>query len=583
MNLHKHWNIVRKRLRLIGLLMIVAAAISGVYTLQRPQVYRTATTLYLPPKAASALLPFDASPYARDGEGLTHIYAEYMSNRHFGEVLAHQMGDGTTASEALKAVSGQPVPDTPFFKITAVHTDPVQAQKLANTTARTLLDGVLARQQTVEERTAGADQLLALEQQRQRELQANLQDRLAYYDEQIASLNARIDDLLNGPRSEEQDQRTSALRRELVRYENLNADVLDSLTRLEVTMAGETDTSNATGASVVDEAPLPGSPLPRGIVSRLMLALAVSLGIGVGLAHLLEYVDYTVRTPEELDAVYGSGTLGVIGVLESQRRRNGGRGEIVVLTDPRSPTAEAFRQLRTNIQFVSPDEAVRSLVVTSAVPGEGKTLLAANLAVSLAQGDSRVILVDADLRRPRLHRVFGVPKEPGLTNLVIDSQADLKDYLRRTPVDNLWVLTGGTVPPDPAELLGSARVARLMTQLKEHADVVVYDTPPAMLTDALVLASRVDAVLHVVQAGVTRRELIVRCRTALERANARVLGPVLNCVRVSDLGYHRSYYDGSYGNGRDRDDETTVSSSRSVLRRLAAPFVRKGQSPSDVV
>src|SRR5207237_1213362 len=159
----------------------------------------------------------------------------------------------------------------------------------------------------------------------------------------------------------------------------------------------------------------------------------------------------------------------------------------------------------------------------SAGPSEGKSTTTANLAVSMAQAGSRVILVDTDLRRPRIHGIFGVAKEPGFTNLVIDSQVNLNDYLRPTSVANLKVLACGTIPPNPAELLGSPSAVRLMDELTRHADVLIYDSPPAAtLTDALVMAARVDAVLQVVRAGATRRDLVLRGKHVLEKAGARV-------------------------------------------------------------
>ena len=258
-------------------------------------------------------------------------------------------------------------------------------------------------------------------------------------------------------------------------------------------------------------------------------------------------------------------TLGVIGIIQGGDGAGARREQIVALTNPRSPIAEAFRSLRTNIQFANPGKLVRSLLITSAGPSEGKTLTAANLAVSLAGGGSRVILVDADLRKPRLHWLFEVPKEPGFTNLVIDQRDDLDGYLRPTGVENLRVLPSGTAPPNPAELLGSPRAAEVMEQLKEHADVVVYDSPPAgTVTDAVVMASRVDAVLQVVWAGGTRRDLLMQGKAVLDKVGARILGPVLNRVSLSDLGYYSYYY--YYGYYRDGDGREAEKPSG--LRRL---------------
>jgi succinoglycan biosynthesis transport protein ExoP len=186
------------------------------------------------------------------------------------------------------------------------------------------------------------------------------------------------------------DQRILTLRQELINNQSLRVEVLSSLAQTQASLSGG-EASNVDTAVVVDAAPLPTSPLPQQTLQHILLALVASLGLGVGLAFLLEYLDYTIKTPEELDAVYGMATLGVIGVIQGWNHGGVQREQIVALTQPRSPIAEALRSLRTNIQFASPDNPVRSLLITSAGPAEGKTLTAANLAVSLAGGGSRVI------------------------------------------------------------------------------------------------------------------------------------------------------------------------------------------------
>jgi non-specific protein-tyrosine kinase len=204
---------------------------------------------------------------------------------------------------------------------------------------------------------------------------------------------------------------------------------------------------------------------------------------------------------------------------------------LITRLDPRSPVAEAFRQLRTSIQFASPDRPIRSLLLTSTGPEEGKTTTLANLAVAFAQAGSRVIMVDADLRRPGLHKLFGLKNQVGLTTLVVgDPEQEVP--LFETGVENLWLLPSGPLPPNPAELLASRRMAEVMERLAKAADYVLYDSPPVLaVTDAAILASRVDGVLLVLQAGRTRREFARRAKAALEKVNARILGTVLTGVK----------------------------------------------------
>jgi len=202
---------------------------------------------------------------------------------------------------------------------------------------------------------------------------------------------------------------------------------------------------------------------------------------------------------------------------------------LITLTDPRSPVSEAYRSLRTNLEFFSLDEPIRTLVVTSPGAEEGKSTVLANLAVVLAQGGKRVILADCDLRRPTQHTLFGLDNTAGLTTMMVDETAQSEPPLRRTSVDGLRVLPAGPSPPNPAELLGSRRMKEAMAALIEQTDLLLFDAPPVLaVTDALVLAVQADGVLLVVKAGSTKREHVQQAKERLERVNARIVGSVLN-------------------------------------------------------
>jgi capsular exopolysaccharide synthesis family protein len=202
---------------------------------------------------------------------------------------------------------------------------------------------------------------------------------------------------------------------------------------------------------------------------------------------------------------------------------------LITLTDPRAPAAEAYRTLRTNLYFSSLDRALETLVVTSAAPGDGKSTTLANLAVIMSRGEKRTILVDADLRKPSLHKLFGVSNNQGLTTMAVEDSALAEPPLVETGLDNLWLLPSGPLPPNPAEILGSRRMEEIIAALKARADVVLFDAPPAIaVTDAAVLGTKVDGVLLVIRAGKTRREHAQRAKELLERVKVRVVGAVLN-------------------------------------------------------
>ncbi len=203
--------------------------------------------------------------------------------------------------------------------------------------------------------------------------------------------------------------------------------------------------------------------------------------------------------------------------------------DLITLTDPRNPAAEAYRTLRTNLTFTALDNPIETLLVTSSAPDEDKSTVLANLAVTMAQGERRTILVDADLRRPSLHEIFDVTNDQGLTSMIVEETTLDNPPLLKVGIKNLWLLPSGPLPPNPAGILGSRKMEQVIAALKEHADVVLFDAPPVVaVTDAAVLGTKVDGVLLVVRAGRTRREHAQRAKELLERVHVRIVGAVLN-------------------------------------------------------
>ncbi|MDE3091807.1 MAG: CpsD/CapB family tyrosine-protein kinase [Chloroflexota bacterium] len=214
---------------------------------------------------------------------------------------------------------------------------------------------------------------------------------------------------------------------------------------------------------------------------------------------------------------------------------------LITISNPRSPMSEAYRTLRTNLEFSSLDKAIRSMVVTSAAPEEGKSTTLANLAVTIAQAGKKVILVDCDLRRPSLHQLFEARSAPGFTDMMRDDTLMSKPPLQETRVANLRLLASGTLPPNPSELLASRRMSEVIAALQALADMVLFDAPPIVaVTDAAVLASKVDAALLVVSAGKTKRDHAKKAKALLEKVNAHLIGTVLNNVK-GEAGMYQYY------------------------------------------
>jgi len=206
---------------------------------------------------------------------------------------------------------------------------------------------------------------------------------------------------------------------------------------------------------------------------------------------------------------------------------------LITISNPRSPIAEAYRTLRTNLEFSNLDKTLRTLLVTSAGAEEGKSTMLANLAVTIAQSGKRVILVDADLRRPTQRQIFGLKDNAGLTDMARDDAARAQPPLQDSGVPNLQVLTSGQLPPNPAEILGSKRMSEILAALVEQSDIVLLDAPPVLaVTDAAVLSGKVDGVLLVVSAGKTKRENAKKAQAQLEKINARIIGVVVNNVQA---------------------------------------------------
>jgi len=291
-------------------------------------------------------------------------------------------------------------------------------------------------------------------------------------------------------------------------------------TALETPLGGST---SPVKVSVVRDAELPTAPVSPRKGLDIGLGLLVGLALGAGISVLREALDGSIKSSDVIEEVLSLPTVGVIGYDADSAKQ-----PLIVHDDPRSPRAEAFRQLRTNLQFLDVDHPPRSIVLTSSLPSEGKSTTACNLALALTQAGVRVILVDGDLRRPRVASYLGIEGAVGLTD-VLAGRADADDVLQPWGDGRLMVLPSGPTPPNPSELLGSTQMTTLMAELESRADLVLVDAPPLLpVTDSSVLASVCDGVILVVRSGRTTREQAARAVETLRRVDANTYGVVLN-------------------------------------------------------
>jgi len=315
---------------------------------------------------------------------------------------------------------------------------------------------------------------------------------------------------------------------------------------------------NTASVNIIDEAVLPLGPVSPDVRSNVMISGALGMLVGILGAFLIDSLDDTLRTSEDVELFSGLLSIGAIphfqaaarmGRAEDMGEEPGERRRLISISAPASPTAEAYRALRSSILLSAIDNPLRTLVITSAFMSEGKSTLSANIAVMLAQRGERVLIVDADLRRSTLHLLFGLRRPAqGLTNL-LSRQTDQSVILHPLPqLPSLAYLPAGVVPPNPAELLASHRMAEMMRQWSEQYDRVIIDTAPILaVSDSLAPAARADSVLLVVRAGVTRKKALLRTREMLRRVNAHLLGAVVNDIDMRKDSYY--HYSGPYSYG----------------------------------
>lgn len=219
--------------------------------------------------------------------------------------------------------------------------------------------------------------------------------------------------------------------------------------------------------------------------------------------------------------------------------------DLITFKKPNLPVLEAYRTLRTNIQFSSFDKKIKTLMVTSSGPGEGKTTTSSNLAIVMAQGGSKTLLIDCDQRKPSVHRIFGLSNEKGLSNILVNEhEVDINTYIHETEIINLDVLSSGTRPPNPAELLGSIKMKNFIEELKNTYDFIVLDTPPIVLvTDAQIIAQYTDGCLLVISSGEAERDTVIKAKGLLEKVSAKILGVVINKMDSKKKGYYHYQYE----------------------------------------
>ncbi len=499
---------------LIAICAVLGAVSAYVVSSRQPPVYRAAATLLVRPAPSTQMSEYSA---LIAGERLAQTYVQMVSSRSVLEEAADRLG-----MEGVPGVSAEVVQDTQMMRLSVQTSDPVQAALVVNTVAEVFID---QNQQMQQQRYA--DSLASVRQQM----------------EELSTLMSETQtaiDLAGTPSTSQEQAELSRLETTLAQYRNTYASLLQSYEQMRLTAAQSAD-----DVMIFEEAQVPGGPVGPQTMRNTALAGVTGAMIAVGVAFLIEYLDDTVKTPDDVRQATGLGTLGAIGRLDKEDP------ELVTTVDPLSPVSESFRKLRTNIRFSGVDHPLRTIVVTSPRQSEGKSITVANLAVAMAQAGLRVTLVDADLRRPRIHKLFAVHTRGGLTGSLVAGA--LNGRVQEGEVEGLSLLPAGELPPNPAELLGSQRMGELLEHLSAEADVVLVDSPPVLpVADTVVLGAQVDGVILVIDVGQTRRGFAQQAVENLRQVDANVIGVVLNRVPTSGGYYYYYYRDDDYTNGNGK-------------------------------
>jgi capsular exopolysaccharide synthesis family protein len=512
MELRQYLALLRRWWWLAVLLTVLGASSAfGIAQLQEP-TYRATTTILIN-QAPGALPDADA---VLQGQRIASTYAELLQQRPVLEEVIEAL-DLTISPTALDHhVSVTPIQDTNLLELTVEDHDPELAADIANEIVEVFIS------QNVEfQESRYADSL------------ENLQGELDKAEESIDSTEARlqeIDDLGTSLTTEQISER-DRLQGLLADYRSSYSVLLDRFEEVRLTQAQTTDK-----ITVVEDA-LPGAAAGQPGMLYATEGAVIGLILAVGVMLLAEYLNDSVRTLEDVESVTGVATLGAIGNIEAVDPQE----TLITAFQPRSSDAEAYRVLRANLDTMAAQEDIRSILVTSAGPKEGKTTTAANLAVALAQGGKRVILVDMDLRRPSLHRMFGVNNRSGVTTVLMQ-EGSARSHVMRTDVENLFLMLSGPIPPNPADLLASPQAADLLRELKANFDVVVIDSPPILaVADPTLIARITDAVLMVVLIGQTKSMPFRRAVAQIKQTGVARMGTVLNRVSSSGDGYYYRY------------------------------------------
>lgn len=506
---------------LIILSSLMAAIPAYLITRPQPPVYMARTTLVVG-RAIS-----DPNPSGNEfalTQQLAQAYAGIVSREPVREATMNALG-----LDKLPTYSAHTVPNSPFIEIMVTDINPARAQIVANE----LANQVIAQSPTAPQRQE--------------------QERSLFVNQQLDSLQG---DIVKTQDNITEKQHELANTTSAIEISQISDEIQGLETKLSLlqtnfaALMSSTQTGALNTLSVLEMATLPTIPIGPHKTLIILLATAGGFIFAVGAVYLIEFLDRSLKTAEQINNQVKLPVIGHVG----NAGRNGWRH---VIDSPRSPIAEAFRSLRINLEYYGVDEPLKMILFTSPDIGDGKTLIAANLALTISQTEKRVIFLDCDLRRPNVYRAMGIQAGPGLSE-VLREHLSIMDAVQYTNGKNLAIIPAGSIPPNPTELLSSRRMKQVLGTLSEMFDVIVIDCAPLMITDALVLSTQVDGVVLVTRYAHTTESALTSVVEQLKRVNARVVGVVLNRIPRSNAMAYRYYASRYYDHEKENPSAAQV-------------------------
>jgi capsular exopolysaccharide synthesis family protein len=518
--LQRIWHFTRRWWWLCALAILLAAVTSYVASSRLAKVYEgTAKLLVTPSQSGNGQASYNDVLTA---ERLTRTYSEVLKTRPIVESGAQQAGLGLSYERALAQLDVKPVANTQLIQISARASDPELAARFANAVTNAFVQYTQTSQ--LNRFAASKD---------------NLTRQVDQLSKDIADRSSRVDTLRTDPPSAARDSELGRLQGELTQLQQSYTAAARSLEDLRVNEARSTDL-----LAVVEPATPSPDPVSPNVTLNVGLAVVLALILALAMALTIEHLDDRLNSAERITRFTGLHLLGSVPRLSKDSPRM--LDQLPATSAPSSSyqygaggLGEMFRLLRANLQFAAIERPLRTLLVTSAEQGDGKTTVASNLAIVLAQAGQQVLLVEADMRRPSIHDTFDVPNRVGLTSLLVNEGQNAASASVATRVPGLRVIPSGPLPPNPSELLASTRMRSRLAELRELADIVILDSPPVLaVSDPAILAGQVDGTLLVASSDKTRGQRANQTLTTLQKAGAHVLGIILNRTRRSDSEYY---------------------------------------------